>query len=125
AVRGVLRHAHVVVLARGVERLDGALHVAVAEGPAGGEAALVQHLLRVQPPQPEHDDGIGRDGLALRAGGARSEHDGNEGEKKRKPADHALEPESARNPSRSLSGATSTLTLSPPPNPPTGILPYC
>ena len=121
ALGGVLGHAHVVVLTRGVERLDGVLHVAIPEGFAGGEAALGQHLVAVQPPQPEDDDGIGRDGLPLRARGAREEHDGSQREDEGKPADHALEPESARNPRRSLSGATSTSTSSPRANSPTRI----
>src|SRR5439155_675634 len=45
----VLRHPDVVVLPGGVQGLDGALHVAVAQRPAGRESALIEHLLAVDP----------------------------------------------------------------------------
>ncbi len=53
---GVLRHAHVVELAHGVQGLDGTLHVAVTQRPAGREGALIEHLLTLDPAQPEDDD---------------------------------------------------------------------
>src|SRR6266568_4295799 len=123
---------HVVVLARGVEGLHSALDVAVAEGPARSEAALLEHLLAVESPRPEHHDGVGRDaggwagrggrgGRALRARGARDEHGQTQQDDGGKLADHAFEPESARNANRSLSGATSTSTSSPRANSPTRI----
>src|SRR5207244_13396021 len=64
---GVLRHPDVVVLARRVQGLDGALHVAVAQRLARSEAALLDRLLAVDPAEPDDDDGVGGDG----GGGAR------------------------------------------------------
>src|SRR2546428_9400753 len=117
---------HVVVLPRGVQRLDGPLDVGVAYGPAGDEPALLEHLLALQATEPEDPDRVGRNGrrrrsLALRARGTRGEHDRTHEDDEGALADHAFEPESARNPSRSLSGATSTSISSPRANSPTRI----
>src|SRR2546430_5763563 len=43
-------------------RSNGALHVAVPEGPAGREPALLEDLLAVDAAQAAHHDGIGGDG---------------------------------------------------------------
>src|SRR5438094_577946 len=91
--------------------------------------ALVEHLFAVNAAQAEHHDGIGGDsgrrlggGLALRAHGARGEErQTTQQDDERSCADHAFEPESARNASRSLSGATSTSISSPRANSPTRI----
>src|SRR5207245_11624638 len=104
----------------------GPLDVAVAYGPAGGESALLEHLLALQATEPEDHDRVGRNGrrrrsLALRARGTRGEHDRTHEDDEGALADHAFEPESARNPSRSLSGATSTSISSPRANSPTRI----
>ncbi len=124
---GVLRDPHVVVLPARVQRLDRALHVPVAERPSGCQAALVEQLLALDAAQTQHHNRIGRDGggvgrgLALRAHGARGEHSGTQDDGGEKLADHAFEPESARNANRSLSGATSTSISSPRANSPTRI----
>src|SRR5438034_11420370 len=77
----VLRHPDLVVLARRVQGLDGALYVAVAQRLARGEAALLDRLLAVDPAEPDDDDGVGGDGggggarrLALSARETRGEH---------------------------------------------------
>src|SRR2546430_8423790 len=110
-------------------RSNGALHVAVPEGPAGREPALLEDLLAVDAAQAAHHDGIGGDGgrrldgaLALRPRGARGEErQTTRKDDERSFANHAFEPESARNASRSLSGATSTSISSPRANSPTRI----
>ena len=120
----VLRHPDVVVLPGGVQGLDGALHVAVAQRPAGRESALIEHLLAVDPAEADDDDGVGGDSgwpLALSARKARGEHGRTHTDDGGKLADHAFEPESARNASRSLSGAASTSISSPRANSPTRI----
>src|SRR2546426_12844169 len=68
-------------LARRVQGLDGALHVAVAQRLARGEAALLDRLLAVDPAEPDDDDGVGGHGggggdrrLALSARDTRGEH---------------------------------------------------
>src|SRR6266705_2290743 len=125
--RGVLRHPDVVVLARRVQGLDGALHVAVAQRLARGEAALLDRLLAIDPAEPDDNDGVGGDGgggarrLALSARETRGEHGRTHTDDGGKLADHAFEPESARNANRSLSGAASTSTSSPRANSPTRI----
>src|SRR5207249_10743868 len=106
-----------------LQGLDGPLNVAVAERSAGGETAGVEHLAAIDVAEALDHDGVGgrRAGLALRPGRARGQHDGTQNDEERKPAGHAFEPESARNPRRSLSGATSTSTSSPRANSPTRI----
>src|SRR2546426_5125169 len=83
-------------------------------------------LLAVDPAEPDDDDGVGGGGggarrLALSARDTRGEHGRTHTDDGGKLADHAFEPESARNANRSLSGAASTSISSPRANSPTRI----
>src|SRR5437667_1244510 len=66
-------------------------------------------------------DRLRRGRLTLRARSGRGEYNRTHENNERELADHAFEPESARNASRSLSGATSTSISSPRANSPTRI----
>src|SRR5207245_11373451 len=57
---------HVVVLAGGVERLGGALDVAIPHRAAGSEAALLQHLAALHATEAQDDDPSRGDGLRRR-----------------------------------------------------------
>src|SRR5262249_5742661 len=106
-----------------VECLDRALHVAVIDRVTGHEPADLDDADGGISAASHHGDGVGhgRLGVQRRARrapdlcGAQARGGGGEAQQEweGEPADHAFEPESARKPRRSLSGATSTSISSP------------
>src|SRR5262249_35501688 len=105
-----------------VECLDRALHVAVIDRVTGHEPADLDDADGGIPAASDHGDGVGHGRLGVQRrtrspdlcgaqarGGGGEAQQGWEGE----PAAPAFEPESARKPRRSLSGATSTSISSP------------